>query len=319
MQLNAITRKSALSAILLLIVVLIAATFRYCFNPYELELADCEFRERVVSLVVAMFIFFCGGVICGKMLPRSGLSVGYCTLPIPLYGILACGVLVAPDILATATASFCFALSLYLLLRSLHRAGEKDSVFFAALLLGATVPLEPSCIVLVGVLPIAILALALSLRQAFLLILGYLLPIFGASYVLWYRGGELLDFPRNVLSHLATSRMNLESMTDFHHLSVAMIALVAILFVWGLVYSIVRPGKMFLLSRIRRSLHLFVWVLVLTLSMFLIPACDISACAIIAVPATILLSFVLSLLPENHSTLAYWVLLLLFVVHLFLA
>ena len=319
MRLNAITRKSALSAILLLIVVLIAVIFRYCLNPYDIELAHSEFRERTLSLIVAMFLFLCGGMLEGKMLPRSGLSNGYCTLPIPLYGVLACGIVVAPNILATATASLCFALSLYLLMRSLHRAGEKDSVFFAAMLLGVTVPLLPSSIVLVGVIPIAILTLALSMRQALLLILGYLLPIFGASYIMWYRGGEFWDFARNVISHLSTSHINWELVGNFPYAAAAMVALIVLLYIWGMAYSVVRPGKMFMLARVRRSLHLFVWVFVLTLLMLLIPACDISACAIIAVPATILLSFVLNLIPDNQSTIAYWILLLLFVIHLFVA
>ena len=317
MRLNAITRKSALSAILLLIVVLIAAMLRYCHNPFEIELAQSEFRERTLSLILAAMFLLCGGFIEGKMLPRSGLSNGYCTLPIPLYGVLACGIFVAPNMLATAIASFCFALALYLLMRSLHRAGEKDSVFFAAMLLGAIVPLLPSSVVLVGVIPIAVFTLALSMRQALLLILGYLLPIFGASYILWYRGGEFWDFVRNVVSHLTSSHMDMDVVGNFPYVAAAMVALVVALLVCGVIYSALRPGKMFMLARVRRSLHLFVWVFVLTISMVFIPACDISACAIIAVPATILLSFVLNLLPDNPSTIAYWLLLLLFVLHLF--
>ena len=317
MQLNAITRKSALPAILLLITVLVASAFRYGFNPYDVELAHSEFRERFVSILVAMLLFLAGGMIEGKMLTRSGLTKGYCTLPIPIFGVLACGVFVAPNLLATAVASFCLALALYLLLRSLHRAGEKDSVFFASVLLGLTVPFVPSCVVLVGVIPIAILTLALSVRQIFLMVVGYLLPIFGASYIVWYRGGDFLDFSRNVIAHLSSTHISVEQIANFPYLSTAMVALVVVVMMWGVVYSIVRPGKMFMLARVRRSLHLFVWVLALTLSMLLLPSRDLSACAIVAVPATILLSFVLNMIPDNHSTLAYWALLLLFVVHLF--
>ena len=74
MQLNAITRKSALPAILLLITVLVASAFRYGFNPYDVELAHSEFRERFVSILVAMLLFLAGGMIEGKMLTRSGLT-----------------------------------------------------------------------------------------------------------------------------------------------------------------------------------------------------------------------------------------------------
>lgn len=319
MQLNAITRKSALSAILLLIAVFVASAIRYACNPYEVELANSEFRERAVSILGAMFLFFCVGMLEGKIFTRSGLIKGFCTLSIPIYGVLACGLFLAPNILATSAASLCLALALYLLLRSLHRAGEKDSVFFASILLGLTVPLMPSSVVLVGVIPVATLTLALSVRQVFLMVVGYLLPLFGASYIVWYRGGEFWDFSRNVIAHLSSSHMNIDQIAHFPYVATIMVALMVAIVVWGVVYSILRPGKMFMLARVRRSLHLFFWVLALTLSMLLLPSCDLSACAIVAVPATILLSFVLEVIPNNHSTLAYWALLLLFVVHLFVA
>jgi hypothetical protein len=178
MQLNAITRKSALMAILLLVAILVAVAVRYVVSPFELEVSDCEYRERIISIVLAIFLFLCGGIVEGKMLPRSGLSSGYCTLPIPLYGVLACGVFIAPNLLATAAASLAFAMAMHLLLRSLHSAEEKDSVFFAAILLGATTLLYPPCVVLVGVIPLAVFILALSLRQLLLMATGYLLPLF---------------------------------------------------------------------------------------------------------------------------------------------
>ena len=317
MQLNSITRKSALPAIILLVMILVASAVRYANTPFEVELADSAFRGRTISLVVSVFLFLCCGIVEGKMLPRSGLSKTYCTLPMPLYGLLACGVFVAPHMLATAMASFCFALALHLLLRSLHNADEKDSVFFASLLLGAMVLFSPPTIVLVATIPIAIFVLALSLRQAVIMVVGYLLPLFGASYFCWYKGDEFFDFGLNLYSALATPQIS--AIENVPYLSLLLISAVAGILLWGAVYGLIRPDKMFLLSRVRRALHLFVWVALLSLTMIFIPGCNLSACAIIAVPATILLSFVLGILPNNHSTLAYWSLLVAFVVHLFVA
>lgn len=317
MQLNAITRKSALMAILLLVIIFVTATVRYVVAPFEMELSDCEYRERIISIVLAVFLFLCCGIVEGKMLPRSGLSSGYCTLPMPLYGLLACGVFVAPDMLVTAATSLCFAVALHLLLRSLHSADEKDSVFFAAILLGVTVLLYPPCIVLAGVIPLAVLILALSLRQLSLMVVGYLLPLFGAFYAMWYRGDNFLQFGYNFVEALVAPQMG--DVTNIPYLSILLTVAVATVLIWGGVYAVVRPDKMFMLSRVRRALHLFLWVSFLSMTMLLLPSCNLSVCAIIAVPVTILLSFVLSLLPNNHSTIAYWVLLALFVLHLFVA
>lgn len=317
MQLNAITRKSALMAILLLVAIIVAAAVRYVVAPFEVELSDSLFSEQTISIVLAMFLFLCCGFVEGKMLPRSGLSNGYCTLPIPLYGLLACGIFVAPNTLATAAAAFCFAVAMHLLLRSLHSAEEKDSLFFAAILLGATTLLYPPCVVLAGVVPLAIFTLALSFRQTLLMVVGYLLPLFGASYAVWYGGSSFWQFGQNLLEALVVPQMAAVPHTPY--LAIVISIIVVVILLWGGIYAVVHPDKMFMLAHVRRALHLFLWVSLLSMTMLLLPSCSLSVCAIIAVPVTILLSFVLSLLPNNHSTIAYWVLLALFVLHLFVA
>ena len=315
MQLNAITRKSALAALMLLVAVLVAVAVRFSVVPFAFEQANSPFSERTLSIVVAMFLFLCGGVVEGKILPRSGLSKGYCTLPIPLYGVLACGIFLSPHTLTTAVTSFCFALAILLILRSLHSADEKDSLFFASLLLGVMVLLYPPSIVLALVLPLSVFILALSLRQFVIMLLGYALPLLAASYAMWYGGSGFWDLSHNVVQAVAMPRMG--DISTIPYVAIVMLVAVVVVLLWGLVYALIRPDKMFMLTRIRRALHLFIWLFAMTLTIAFVPACDISVLAIIAIPVTILLSLVLSILPNNHSTIAYWVLLALFVLHLF--
>lgn len=316
MQLSAITRKSALLAIFLLVVILLATALRARLAPFEVELSDSAYPDRVLSFVLAMVLFLCGGFVEGKMLPRSGLSKSYCTLPIPLYGVLACGVVLSPDTLLAATVSFCFAVAIYLLLRSLHSAGEKDSVFFASILLGVMVLLYPPSIVLVAVIPLSVVILALSIRQALIMVVGYMLPLLAASYVVWYGGDDMLQFGRNLISALSIQGMG--EIFQIPYLSITMIVAVVAILVWGAVYVVLCPDKRFMMVRVRRSLNLFVWALLLTLSMLFLSSCDLTVVAIVAVPLTILLGFVLDALPNNQSTIAYWVLLALFALHLFI-
>ena len=317
MQVISLSRKSALVALVLLIVILCVTAVRAYVAPFGAELASSDYFDSVPKLVLAMFVFLCGGFVEGKMLPRSGLNKNYCTLPIPIYGLLSCGILFSPDVLSGAAASLCFALAIYLLMRSLHSAGEKDSVFFAALLLGAMVLLYPPCVVLALIIPLSVILLTLSLRQVLLMVVGYLLPLVAASYVVWYGGDDMLQFSRNLLSALATERMG--AVAEVPYLAIAMAASVVAVAVLGGVYAAVSRDKRFLAVRVRHSFYLFVLVSLLTLLMFFIPSCDITVLAIIAVPATILLSFALDALPNNQSTIAYWVLLALFAMHLFVA
>lgn len=316
MQLSTLTRKSALMAILLLVAILLAVALRARLAPFGVEMADSPYADRIISFVLAMLLFLCGGFVEGKMLPRSGLSKSYCTLPIPLYGVLACGVVLSPDTLQAAVVSLSFALAIYLLLRSLHSAGEKDSVFFASILLGGMVLLYPPSVVLVAVIPLSIFILALSFRQALIMVVGYVLPLFAASYVVWYGGDDMLQFGRNLIQSLSLQGMG--DITQIPYISIVMIVAVVAILAWGTIYTALRPDKRFMMVRVRRSLKLFVGMLVLALSMLLLPSCNLIAAAIIAVPLTILLSFVLDALPNNQSAIAYWLLLALVVLHLFI-
>lgn len=317
MQLNVITRKSAMMAILLMMIIIIGSVVRRALSPFELEVAYDVSYDGVWATVLAVITFIYCGVVEGKMFVRSGLSGAYSTLPMPIYGVLACGVFVGANLLATAAASLCFAMALFLLLRSLHNAEEKDSVFFASILLGMTLLLYPPCVVLATVIPIAVFVLALSLRQSMLMIAGFVLPTLVASYITWYGGKPFLGFGRElVASLLAPQAVQVGSLP---YAAIAIVVAVVAILLWGVVYSVVRPSKAFVLARIRRALHLFFFVFLLSLTMLLLPACNLSACAIVAVPATMLLSYVLGLLPNNHSAIAYWVVLALFVAHLFVA
>ena len=317
MQLRAFTQKSASAAILLLVVILITTAIRSRINLFDIEVANSIFPERIISLTAAMVLLLFGGIVEGKIFPRSGLNKSYSTLPIPIYGLVATGVFVAPNILSTAVVSLCFALAIYLLLRSLHSAEEKDSIFFASFLFGSMVLIYPPCIVFIGVLIASIFILTLSFRQIVIIIVGFLLPIFGASYYMWYIGEEFLTIGNNIIEALFIPQMG--SFEQLPYMGIVLMCAIVTLLIGGMIYSFIRPDKMFMLVQVRRALLFFVLILFVTLTMLLFPACDLTFFALLAVPVSILLSFVLGILPNTQSTIAYWLLLLIFVLHLFWA
>jgi hypothetical protein len=317
MQLSALSRKSTVMSILLLVAILISVTLRYWFAPFEVELANRESSGKFIFVLIAMVLYLVGGLVQGKILSRSGLCGSYCAFPMPIYALLTCGIFVAPDMLATSIASLFFTVALYLLLRSLHTVEETDSVFFASVLLGVAALLYPPCVVLIVAIPVAVFTLALSLRQALLMLIGYFIPLFVASYIIWYGGGGFLDLASKLCSAISTSQM--AAVEKIPYVSIVFTSIALFLIVWGVVYAAIRPTKTFTLTRVRRALYLFLWLLLLSATMFAMPGRDLSACAIIAVPATVLLSFALDVLPANLSTISYWTLLITFVVHLFVA
>lgn len=316
MHLNALSRKSTVVALVVLVVMVVAAVFRRATAPFAIEIADGEVVV-VWRVVVAAILFVVCGAVGGKTLSQTGLTSGYSSLPIPIYALLACGIFMASDMLLAAILSSLFTAAVYLLLRSINSAGEKDSLFFAAALLGAMVPLYPPSIVLAALLPLSMLLLALSVRQVVIMIVGYVLPPLAAAYVTWYGGAEFGAIFRDIFTDLVTPQMG--AITQIPYVALAMVATIFAVLIWGTVYITFNPGKLSRVTRARRSLHLFVWTTLVVLTMLFFPSRDLTIFSLLAVPTSILLSFMLGVLPNNPSTISYWILLALFVVHLFLA
>ncbi len=316
MQLFSLTRKSAVMALLLLVAVVAAATVRYVVAPYGVEQFG-GFDHPTWCLALAAAIFACTGSIQTRILSRAGLNFGHSSQSIVVYGVLSCGLFFAPEPLCVAMAAFCLAMAVNLMLKSLRNADEKESLFFASMLLGASALCYAPCVVLVAIIPIAILSLSLSFRQVVMMLVGYLLPLLAASYLYWYGGGEFVEFWTNMYSKLATPQVVV--FEQIPYVALAMVVASVAMMLGGGVYLAMRVSNVSLSMRNRRALYLLLWVLLCSLAMLLVPATNLSLLAIVAVPATIVMGFLLGVLPNNISIIAYWVLLALFVAHLFVA
>ena len=315
MQIDAITRKSSLLAILLLVVMMVAALVRMTTSPYDVELAESPFRERTISIICAFLTLLATSLVVGRLFMSTGLSKSFCTLPIPVFGLLAWGVAVPSDLLSSAIAAFMFAMALLLLCRSINRADERNSVFVGAVLLGALPLIDPTFILLVVAIPLVALLFTLNVRQIFIAVVGYLLPLFLASYIVWYGGGDMEDVAINIVDRLST-HLDLATLhTPFGAIALSVWAVA--ISVWGVVYAVLRPNKMFLVARLRRTLYFFMLLALLFVAVLFVPCCGLTVLPVAAVVGTVIICFVLSLLPTRESTIAYWILLALFVVHLF--
>ena len=315
MQVDALTRKSSLPAILLFLLIVVGALIRATNNPLGVEVAEFAFRERTISFILAAMVLCATSLVVGRLFMRTELSKSFCTLPIPVFGVLAYGIAVPPHLLTSSVAALLFALALLLLCQSIGNADERNSIFVGALLLGAMPLLNPSYITLVATLPLVALLFTLSARQIFIMVVGYLLPLFTASYVVWYGGGEITDVAENIIGRLSTHLDLSSEVTPFG--AIVLTAWCAVIALWGIIYSIIKPNKMFLVARVRRTLYLFLLLALLLAATLFAPCCGLSILPVFGVVGAVLISFALSLLPTRESTIAYWILLVLFVVHLF--
>ena len=314
MRFDAITRKSGFMAILLAIIIVVATILRASLAPFDMEIAEVPFRERVFSKIVAGILFIITSIIVGRLFLQLGLSKSYCTLPIPIYCAMACGVALSPHTLSAASLALLFTYGIYLITKSATSNNEMNSLLLGSMFLGALPLIYPPCVVLVAIIPMVILLYTLSLRQSVVMVIGWLLPLLFASYAMWYGGSSFLLLASNIVESITTNSSADIATPPYGAIAIGIVAVAII--VWGIVYSTYKRNSSLPLVRIRKNIHLFIAIAALMVGMLLLPGGGLRALPLMALPLTILLSFSLSITPMRDSTLAYWLLLLITFIHL---
>lgn len=315
MRFDTITRKSGFWAILLSIIIVVIAIVRASLAPYSLEVAESPFSVRVITKIIAGTLFVISGIITGRLFIRIGLSKSYCTLPIPIYCLLACGVALSPNLLTSAIVAVIFALAMLMLTVAIERGDDINRLFIGSLLLGALPLVSPNCIALGAIVIIAAILFTPPPKQFIAMVAGWLLPLCAASYIMWYLGEDILSLFRNLWQSISHNHAELQRVP---YGAIAILTTILATLVWGFTLLIYKRNETLMLARIRRQLRLFFAVAVIAILMLFLPNYTLMPLSIIALPLSILLGFILSATPTNSSTIAYWLLLVITFIHLFI-
>ena len=308
MKINSVTRQSGLLAAALLLAIVVANV------AFAAVHAASEGIALWLRAIATALLLLASGMLVGRMSIKGGIFRTFCTLPIPMFGIVACAA--CTDVAATNiySAAFCLAVALLLFSESLHAPEAKNPVFFGSILLGGMALLYPPCIVLVALLPVAAVIASHSARQIAIACIGWLLPIFAVCYVSWYAGGDFFGTVRSVVGQLVEP----QPFAEFERLPVVPIvifSIVGLLVVAGIVLRAMVRDSM--LVSVRKALQMLAMTLAILLCACALPCCTIAIVPIVAVPAAVLAAFTLENGRTDIATIVYWLLLLLSVLHLF--
>ncbi len=309
MQINSVTRQSGLLATLLLLLLVMAAVIatavRACDEYIGLALAGRAFCTTI--------LLFAAGMVVGRMSIKSGIVHNFCTLPLPMFGIIACSAQIHIGDMALSSAVLSLAVALLMLLECVVEPKAKNPIFFGAILLGVTMLLYPPCILLVALLPIVAVIAGLSLRQIVIGIVGWLLPLLVVGYVEWYAGNEALSIWYYVIDAVAATRPDDET-ENVAVVSIAIFAIAGLLIAAGIVARYMDKGTM--LVNLRKSLQILTVTLLLLSVAAALPCHSLSLVGIMAVPAAVLVSSALEHGRSDVATIIYWLLLLLLLLHI---
>ena len=316
MRTSSVTSQSSLLAILLLLLTIAACFVRQHFAPYAAEIAESEFMPHWGEALLASLLFATSGIVIGRTATKMGAFNGFCTLPISLYGLIACGIFLAPRALTAASASCLTAIGSMLLLRSLNRFGDKNSVFFAAMLFGVATIVYAPCAVLIILLGVAMVLFPLNVRQSIIAVCGWLIPIFAASYVTWYAGGEFGCVVTNIIDTFISIDPH-PALQPFPVMATIIAGVIIIVVITAIM--LFRANRYSVLVRVRKAMQFNEWLFVILLATTVFTGNVVMMLPVLALPAAVLTAFAFDKMSSRATALLYWLLWACFIAHLFVA
>lgn len=309
-----ITRQTSLFAPLLLILTIAASIVRLYLNPFAIEIAQCSLLPLWWECVVAALMLFIASFVVNRAAVKVGLFGGFSALPVSMFGFISCAIFLSPDILTAAAASLTTAFGTMFLIRSVQFHNDKESLFTSALLFGTSAVIYPPSITLVAVLLLAIFIIPLSFRQIVIAFTGYLIPLVGVSYVGWYMGSEITAVPLNIYNTLVSNTNPLLSLESLPLCAAAILLVLTLILLYGIMVGAYHRYS--LLVPVRKTVHLIIWMSLITSATLLIPGSGITMLPVAAVPTAVLSAFSLDRMTPRWANIFYGVLIIAILLHL---
>lgn len=327
MQLSIIRQTPAVS-ILLMLMLVAAAFLRFANAPYVDELiaggaalpgvwvdlfqSNYPIWGWVLSgCVVAMI-----AMMVGKMTSALSLYSARTTISIPLYAIVAGGIFIAPDSLSVALSAY-FITQMFRHLCGVYVHGTDLNYAFMAGICAGIAPLfyAPS-LTFIALLPIAIFMFGLSWREVVAMVVGTLLPIATMCYVNWLCGGEF-PMPAIELFDAVVEPAGYTLWGSESVIALTMMGLLLFIAICGI--STFIGDRRSASMRPRTILAFSAVTFVVACATFALPSATTGVFMLVALPISILSPVMLLRLRDGMSNLLIVILLILTILHLFIA
>lgn len=265
-------------------------------------LGEFQLAAPIWSKMIAALLLLFSGIRVGRFGVRYNLYPVATSLPIPLYGVVACGILIGQNWLPEFAAAFVLLLSARSFFAGCRNGYAIGLAFRGALFLGL-LPLiyAPALPLPLLVLPAA-LCFRRTLREVLVAVCGALLPLLTLCYLTWAMGGDFLE-------PLRRAGENMMSDSGFHllkdtPLTGAILAGIVLVTVFGaIVFSIAHFRRLG-----RRAKAILVYTILLwatTCVLAFLPSATAGLMALIALPAAILMPQTFIRIPPPVATLLY--------------
>lgn len=269
----------------------------------------------VTAVIMAAAVAVAAGAVVGHMCTTLEIYSVKSFLPMPLYGVLACGIFISSNPLAASAASLMTALALMYLCYGYLSDRSLPMMLYAGLSLG-TIPLLESAATpwVVFAVVAAIPIFALSLREITVLTAALLFMPVAVCYISWACGGEFSEPLATLLAGIAEP----SGIDTFGRDAAAALALcgVAAFIMCGSVFVFI--DNRFAVAAKPRRILIYILLLATTCAVLLfLPSSTPALFAVAAVPASAVMPILFTRLGGKDAVRLYILLFATLLLHLF--
>ncbi len=256
----------------------------------------------VLSVVMWGFLLFFAALDAGRYGPKYALYPAYTLMAIPVFGILASGVMVSGDHLLSAVAMFIMLLATKYMTRCVQHTGSFSDLSLSMLCYGLLpLVLAPSALLYVA-LPLLLFVVRSSWRDWVVAIASLLFPLFSLCYWSWCAGEGFLS----VAEQIYTSIFTPSEFGFFSTLNVASIILLGVIIVMVVcAIMLIVSDKYSLRVKSRAMMRFNALMLVATVAMFLLPSATASVFVLVAVPVSMLVPLIFVRMGVGFTEMLY--------------
>lgn len=265
------------------------------------------FQERFprCSRILCGGLLLLTGILCGRLAVRYGLYPVSSTLTIPLYGLVACGILLGQEYLTESVAAFVLLLSTQNFFACFRNGYAIGAVFRASFFLGLLpllyAPLLP--------LPLLVLAAAFcfrrTLREVFVSLCSVVLPFLAVCYIAWGQGANPLDTPAG-LWHSFVSDSGYRIFANTPPLVPALLGIVLFIVLCAIFFGLISFRTVSI--KARGMLTYTILLFTVTGCLIAVPSVTPGLLAVAAVPAALLMPLTFIRIQRTVGTLLYLIL-----------
>lgn len=324
---NPVIRQSPASALFTLAAVAAICFVRFATAPFGNEeaaavqaplarfLGTFSAAWPVAAVVMAAAVAVAAGVVVGHMCTTLEIYSVKSFLPMPLYGVFACGIFISSNPLAASAASLMTALALMYLCFGYLSDRSLTMMLYAGLSLGVIPLLECSATPWVLFAVVAAIPLfSLSLREITVLTAALLFVPAAVCYISWACGGEFSEPLKMLLAGIAEP----SGIDTFGRDAAAALALCGVgAFIMGGSVFVFIDNRFAVAAKPRRIL---IYILLLATScsaLLFLPSSTPALFAVIAVPSSAVMPILFTGLGAKDAVRLYILLFATLALHLF--